>query len=61
MIRARYVLQDGTTHPVDSSELAFRLAGAGSSREVFQKANPIILEPVMKVEVVAPIEYQGRL
>lgn len=55
----RFVLEDGATHSVDSSELAFRLATAGAFREAYQKAGAIILEPKMTVEVVAPIEFQG--
>lgn len=43
----------------DSSELAFRLAALGAFKEAFNKARPVILEPVMTVEVVAPIEFQG--
>lgn len=44
----------------DSSELAFRLAALGAFKEAFNKAGPVILEPVMTVEVVAPIEFQGE-
>ncbi|KAI3480527.1 hypothetical protein L1887_57375 [Cichorium endivia] len=57
----RFVLEDGAAHSVDSSELAFRLATAGAFREAYQKANPVILEPKMTVEVVAPIEFQGAV
>jgi elongation factor G len=45
----------------DSSELAFRLAALGAFREAFNKASPVILEPVMAVEVVAPVEFQGEI
>ena len=55
----RFVLEDGGAHVQDSSELAFRLAALGAFREAFNKARPVILEPVMSVEVVAPIEFQG--
>jgi elongation factor G len=55
----RFVLQDGAFHIVDSSELAFRLAAIGAFREVYNKTKPVILEPIMKVEVVAPIEFQS--
>ena len=44
----------------DSSELAFMLAALGAFREAFNKAGPVILEPVMAVEVVAPVEFQGE-
>ncbi|WWD22737.1 elongation factor G, mitochondrial [Kwoniella shandongensis] len=57
----RFVLEDGSAHTVDSNELAFRLASVGAFREAFQKARPVVLEPVMTVEVVAPIEFQGNV
>ncbi|RKP34264.1 translation elongation factor G [Dimargaris cristalligena] len=57
----RYVLQDGLAHAVDSSEMAFRLAASYGFREAFMKAGPVILEPVMKVEVSAPLEFQGNV
>jgi elongation factor G len=55
----RMVLQDGAFHAVDSSELAFRLAAIGAFREAFLKTKPVILEPIMTVEVVAPVEFQS--
>ena len=55
----RMVLQDGGFHAVDSSELAFRLAAIGAFREAFLKTKPVILEPIMTVEVVAPVEFQS--
>lgn len=55
------VLQDGAYHAVDSSEMAFRLAGQGAFRECYMKARPTILEPIMSVEIVAPVEFQGAL
>jgi elongation factor G len=57
----RFVLQDGAAHAVDSSELAFRLAAIGAFKEAFAKARPVILEPIMTVEVVAPVEFQGAV
>ncbi|EMD36051.1 hypothetical protein CERSUDRAFT_138804 [Gelatoporia subvermispora B] len=57
----RLVLQDGLAHAVDSSELAFRLAIIGAFREVYSKLRPVILEPVMTVEVVAPSEFQSAV
>ncbi|HEV2319438.1 MAG TPA: elongation factor G [Verrucomicrobiae bacterium] len=52
---------DGTFHEVDSSELAFKMAGIFALKDAFKKANPILLEPIMKVEVTTPDEYQGDL
>jgi len=55
----RFVLTDGGFHIVDSSELAFRNATIGAFREAFKTAAAIVLEPIMKVEVVAPGEFQS--
>lgn len=55
----RMVLEDGATHVVDSSELAFKLAIMGALRECYRKGSPIILEPRMSVECTAPAQYQG--
>jgi elongation factor G len=52
---------DGTFHEVDSSELAFKMAGIFALKDAFKKANPILLEPIMKVELTTPDEYQGDL
>src|SRR5690242_9544488 len=52
---------DGSFHEVDSNELAFKMAGIFAVKEAFKKAGPIILEPLMKVEVTTPDEYQGDL
>lgn len=54
-------LVDGSYHEVDSSELAFKIAGSMAVREGAQKAGPVLLEPIMKVEVVAPEEYTGDI
>lgn len=53
------VVIDGSTHAVDSSEMAFKIAGSLAFREAAAKANPILLEPMMKVEVTLPEEYLG--
>jgi len=50
---------DGSFHDVDSNEMAFKVAGSMAFKEAFQKANPALLEPMMKVEVVTPEEYMG--
>jgi elongation factor G len=52
---------DGSFHEVDSNEMAFKMAGIFALKDAFKKANPIILEPIMKVEVTTPNEYQGDL
>ncbi|CAK5265345.1 unnamed protein product [Mycena citricolor] len=57
----RFVLQDGGFHAVDSSELAFRNATIGAFREAFKSAQATLLEPIMKVEVVAPGEFQSNV
>jgi elongation factor G len=50
---------DGSYHDVDSSEMAFKIAGSMGFKEGFRKAKPVLLEPIMKVEVVTPEEYSG--
>ncbi|KAJ1960065.1 Elongation factor G, mitochondrial [Dipsacomyces acuminosporus] len=61
IVGVRMVLKDGAAHSVDSSELAFRLAAFHAFRESFKASSPRILEPVMTVEVSAPIEFQGNV
>ncbi|MDH5712072.1 MAG: elongation factor G [Gammaproteobacteria bacterium] len=55
----RVTLYDGSYHEVDSSEMAFKIAGSMGFREGAQKADPVLLEPIMKVEVVTPEDYMG--
>jgi elongation factor G len=55
----KVTLYDGSYHEVDSSEIAFKIAGSMAFKEACKKANPALLEPVMKVEVVLPEEYMG--
>ena len=50
---------DGSYHEVDSSEMAFHIAGSMAFKEAMKKANPVLLEPIMKVEVTMPEEYMG--
>jgi elongation factor G len=57
----RVELIDGSYHPVDSDELSFKLAGRKAFRGAMEKAKPILLEPVMNIEVVAPQEFSGDL
>src|SRR3546814_13749885 len=52
-------LVDGSYHEVDSSEMAFKIAGSMGFKEGFHKANPVLLEPIMKVEIVTPEDYLG--
>lgn len=59
MIDLRATLYDGSFHEVDSSELAFKIAGSMALKNGASKANPVLLEPVMRVEVVVPEEYMG--
>ncbi|WOL08368.1 elongation factor G, mitochondrial [Canna indica] len=57
----RVVLTDGASHAVDSSELAFKLAAIYAFRKCYSAAKPVILEPVMKVELKVPTEFQGTI
>lgn len=59
MVDVRVTLYDGSYHDVDSSEMAFKIAGSMGFKEAAGKAGPTLLEPVMKVEVVVPEEYMG--
>ena len=61
VIDFKVTLYDGSFHDVDSSEMAFKMAGIFAFKDAMQKANPILLEPIMKVEVSTPDEYQGEL
>ncbi|MBN2049253.1 MAG: elongation factor G [Spirochaetales bacterium] len=57
----KVVVNDGTSHSVDSSDMAFQLAAVGAFKEVYRKAGPKILEPIMRVTVEAPTEFQGNI
>ncbi|MBN2534166.1 MAG: elongation factor G [Spirochaetales bacterium] len=57
----KVTVNDGNTHPVDSSDIAFQAAAIGAFRQAYMKAGAVILEPVMKVEVETPSEYQGNV
>jgi len=61
LIDLKAFIVDGTFHEVDSNELAFKMAGIFALKDAVKKAGPIILEPIMKVEVTTPDEYQGDL
>ena len=59
VVDVRVELYDGSYHEVDSSEIAFKIAGSMAFKDAAKKANPIILEPMMKVTVIVPEEYMG--
>ena len=59
VVDVKATLYDGSYHEVDSSEMAFKIAGSIAFKEGMKKASPVLLEPVMKVEVVVPDEYMG--
>lgn len=61
VVGVRAVINDGATHAVDSSEQAFKTAALMAFREAYEKARPIILEPIMKLEVSTPEEFQGTV
>ena len=61
VVDVRVSLVDGSYHDVDSSEMAFRVAGSLALKEGLRKSAPVMLEPVMDVEVVTPHEYMGDL
>lgn len=59
VVDVRTVLVDGSYHEVDSSEMAFKIAGSMAFKNAVKKANPVLLEPIMSIEVVTPEEYMG--
>ena len=61
MVDFKVTVYDGSYHDVDSSELAFKLAARKAFRAAMQTAKPTLLEPVMNVEIQAPVEYAGDL
>jgi elongation factor G len=61
VVGVKAVVNDGASHPVDSSDMAFSTAALMAFRETYQKAKPIILEPIMKVAVEGPTEFQGNI
>jgi elongation factor G len=61
VVDVKVAIVDGSYHEVDSSELAFKMAGIFALKDAAKKASPILLEPIMKVEVTTPDEYQGDL
>ena len=61
VVDVKVTLYDGSYHEVDSSEMAFKIAGSMAFKEACRKAQPVILEPIMKVAVVVPDEYMGTV
>lgn len=61
MVDVKVTIFDGSYHEVDSSEMAFRIAGSMAFKEGAQKAKPVLLEPIMKVEITTPEEYLGDI
>ena len=59
MVDVRVTLTDGSFHDVDSSEMAFKIAGSLAFKSAYEKADPVLLEPIMAVEVVTPEDYMG--
>ena len=61
IVNVKATINDGSTHAVDSSDQAFQTAGIGAFRTAYDKAKPIALEPIMKVTVEGPTEFQGNI
>jgi elongation factor G len=61
VVNIKFVINDGKTHAVDSSDMAFQSAASGAFRSAYEKAKPAILEPVMTVTVEGPVEFQGTM
>ena len=59
VVDIKVTVTDGSFHEVDSSEMAFKIAGSMAFKDACKKANPVILEPIMKAEVIVPEEYMG--
>ena len=59
MVDVKVTLFDGSYHDVDSSEIAFKIAGSMAFKEAARKASPVLLEPIMSVEVVVPEDFMG--
>ncbi|QTQ14584.1 elongation factor G [Treponema parvum] len=61
IVGVKVTINDGQYHPVDSSDIAFQTAAIGAFREAYEKAKPVILEPIMQVSIEGPTEFQGNM
>ena len=61
VVDLKVTLMDGSYHEVDSSEIAFKIAGSMAVKEGTRKANPVLLEPIMEVEIVVPEDFMGEV
>lgn len=61
VVRVRAIVLDGSYHEVDSSEMAFKIAASMAFKEAMKKAQPVLLEPIMKLEITTPEEYMGNI
>ncbi len=61
IVGLRTILEDGSYHDVDSSDMAFQICARGCFRETFLKTKPVLLEPIMKIEIEVPSQYQGSV
>ncbi|PLV60233.1 elongation factor G [Thermotoga sp. KOL6] len=61
VVRIRAIVLDGSYHEVDSSEMAFKIAASMAFKEAMKKAQPVLLEPIMKLEITTPEEYMGNI
>ena len=59
VVDIKVTLYDGSYHEVDSSEMAFKIAGSMALKDALKKADPVIMEPIMRVNVIVPEEYMG--
>jgi elongation factor G len=61
VVNLKFTITDGQSHSVDSSDVAFQEAARGAFREAYDRAKPVILEPIMRVGVEGPLEFQGSM
>ena len=61
VVDVKVTLYDGSYHEVDSSELAFKMAGSMAFKDAMRKAAPVLMEPIMKVSISGPTEFQGNM